>query len=159
MTGQPDPLAAVLDQLAALTARLDATDDVVASHAAQLADPAARPYKPAPTVPWHQLAGEARGVALTRLRRWTQDVYLPGYGHLAAVLPDCWEQHDLCLYVLDWLIELWSSLYVPTKRTSRILAGQAEFTTRILPAAAALFRAEASCCEHAKATLNGGRRR
>ena len=31
----------------------------------------------------------------------------PGRG-----LGDCWEQHPLCLYVLDWLSELWSVLYL-----------------------------------------------
>jgi hypothetical protein len=146
---QPDgPLQAVMDQLAELTRRLDATDDVVAGHEAILADPAARPYRPAPTVPWHQLDRDARGVAMTRLRRWTQDVFVPGYGHLASMLPDCWQQHDLCLYLLDWLIELWSTLYVPAKRTGRILAGQAEFSTRILPAAVRLMAAEGAKCQH-----------
>jgi hypothetical protein len=157
---QRDPLQAVLDQLAELTRRLDATDDVVAEHAAKLADPQQRAYKPEPTVPWWQLGGTDRDEFLTRLRRWIDHVYQPSYGHLAARLPGCWEDHDLCLFILDWLIELWSTLYVPVRRTQRIVAGQAEFTTRILPAAAELMAAEAVGCAHSKPRqphLNGSR--
>jgi hypothetical protein len=146
----PNPLDAVLSQLAELRARLDATDIVVAGHEAKLADPQQRPYQPVPTVPWWQLDDRARAIPLARLRHWIDEVFRPSYGHLAARLPDCWADHDLCLFYLDWLSELWNSLYVPPKRPQRILAGQAEFSTRLLPAAVERIAAEAAGCGHAR---------
>ena len=77
-----------------------------------------------------------RGEAIARLRSWVERVYRPGYGHLAAGLGECWEQHPLCLYILDWLSELWSVLYLAPARTQATLAGQAEWHTRLLTAAA-----------------------
>lgn len=145
----PDPLQAILDQLGELRAQQDATADVVASHASILADPQQRPYQPVPTVPWWQLEERARHIPVTRLRTWIDEVFRPTYGHLAAQLPACWDQHDLCLVYLDWLSELWSSLYVPKKRTQRILTAQAEFSTRLLPAAVERMAAEAPAgCRH-----------
>ena len=67
-----------------------------------------------PTVQWWRLDASEQAEELKRLESWTRTVYLPGYGHLAAALPACWAEHDLCLYILDWLIELWSVLYVAT---------------------------------------------
>jgi hypothetical protein len=63
-------------------------------------------------------------------------------------LGGCWAQHPLCLYTLDWLHELWSVLYLTRRRTPATLAGQAEFQTRLLPAAAAQMAAETSGCGH-----------
>ena len=79
---------------------------------------------------------------VTRLRGWVEHVYRPGYGHLAAGLADCWDQHPLCLYLLDWLSELWSVLYLRPARTAGTLAGQAEWHTRLLPAAASQLAQE-----------------
>jgi hypothetical protein len=83
------------------------------------------------------------------------DVYRPSYGHLAATLPACWAQHPLCLYVLDWLCELHSVLYLGAKRTPSTLSGQAEWTIRQLPAAADLMAAEARGCEHSRLRMSG----
>lgn len=83
---------------------------------------------------------------IRRLRDWANRVYLPGYGHLAATLGPCWDQHPLCLYTLDWLSELWQVLYLTRRRTASTLAAQAEFQTRLLPAAAAQMHAETSGC-------------
>ena len=52
-------------------------------------------------------AGAARPAA-----GWVDQVYRPGYGHLAATLGPCWAAHDLCLYGLDILAALWSVLYL-----------------------------------------------
>ena len=83
-----------------------------------------------------------------RLRAWVEQIYLPGYGHLAAALPPCWEHHLLCLYTLDWLSELWSALYLDTRpRHAARLAAQAEWQTRLLPAAADQM-ASTHRCQH-----------
>jgi len=91
------------------------------------------------------LAGEL-AKDIRRLRDWASRVYLPGYGYLAATLGPCWDQHPLCLYTLDWLSELWQVLYLTPRRTASTLAAQAEFQTRLLPAAAAQMHAETSGC-------------
>jgi hypothetical protein len=76
-------------------------------------------------------------------------VYRPGYGHLAAALAPCWEAHDLCLYGLDILSALWSVLYLQPERTPGLVSAQAEYQARILPALAAQLRTETTGCGHA----------
>ena len=105
-------------------------------------------YRPVPAPALWKPDDPGLEEAVTRLRAWVCQVYRPGYGHLAAALPACWDQHPLCLYLLDWLSELWSVLYLQPGRTPATLAGQAEWHTRLLPAAAALMTAEARRCHH-----------
>ena len=161
MSAPDDPLAAALLRVAEFGERLDELDKAVRALAeqvgAQIAEPPAQGYEPAPTVQWWRLSAEERAGEIKRLRSWTETVYVPGYGHLAAALPPCWAEHDLCLYTLDWLCELWSALYAHEKRTKSTLAGQAEFQTRILAAAVQQMEREASGCQHARATANGHR--
>ena len=107
-----------------------------------------KPYRPAPSSRWWELRGEDRAAAVARLRAWVEDIYLPGYGHLAAALPECWTEHDLCLYSLDALSEFWMVLYLNPRRSPAALAGQAEWQTRILPLYVAQMVAEAKGCEH-----------
>ena len=75
-------------------------------------------------------------------------MYRPGYGHLAATLGPCWEAHDLCLYGLDILAQLWQALYLQPVRSSALLSAQAEYQARILPAIAAQLMAETTSCVH-----------
>ena len=108
-------------------------------------------YRPVPAPALWKPADPGAEEAVTRLRAWADQVYRPGYGHLAASLPACWDQHPLCLYLLDWLSELWSVLYLQPDRTPATLAGQAEWHTRLLPATASLMAAEARRCHHGTA--------
>jgi hypothetical protein len=90
----PDPLAAVLDQLAAhdeQIARLDRTMQDVLGILAKLAafPPADRDdddHLANPIPKWWKLQAEQRREPLSRLRAWVEQVYRPGYGHLAATL-------------------------------------------------------------------------
>ena len=153
--------------LATALAALNGIDERVADLARQYAsgqhqDGSGHAYKPVPPPPWWRLpsgvgggAGPADGpawaaddaaAAIDRLRDWVTRIYLPGYGHLASGLGECWEQHPLCLYILDWLSELWAALYLSRPRTAATLAGQADFQTRLLPAAASQLSAETSNC-------------
>jgi len=84
---------------------------------------------------------------VARLRAWVDQVYRPGYGHLAALGP-CWPAHDLCLYVLDIASSLWSVLYLQPSRDPALLSAQAEYQARILPALAAQLTAETTRCGH-----------
>ena len=54
----------------------------------------------------------------------------------------------MCLFTLDWLSELWSVLYLDPDRNAAALAAQAEWQTRLLPAAAEQMTLEASSCPH-----------
>jgi hypothetical protein len=144
-----DGQAAILAGLTALTSRVD---DLAARldqvHPDDDGDPTPA-YRPGAQPRFWQLQGPARDQAVTRLRAWVDQVYQPGYGHLAAALARCWEQHPLCLYTLDWLSELWSALYLDPCRTPGTLAGQAEWQTRLLAAAADEMTRETTRCGHA----------
>ena len=72
---------------------------------------------PPPHSPWWRIDKATNSKnAIAWLRAWVEQVYRPGYGHLAAALGSCWEQHPLCLYGLDWLMELWSILHLTSTR-------------------------------------------
>jgi hypothetical protein len=114
-------------------------------------------YQPAPTARWWKLTGDERDQALARLRAWVEQIYRPGFGHLAAALGPCWDQHPLCLYGLDWLMELWSLLYLPPDRTAGTIASQAEWQTRLLPALAEQLYLETTRCRHAQQPAVGRR--
>jgi len=137
-------LTALARTVADLAARLDQLSP------GSCADPEPT-YQPAPPHRFWQAPAPDRDTAIARLRAWAEQVYQPGYGHLAAQLGACWDQHPLCVYTLDWLSELWSVLYLQPFRTTDILAGQAEWQTRLLPAAAAQMAAETARCAHARA--------
>ena len=155
-TRQADHHTAVLGRLAELTAQAAALGRVVQEHAAALiqltapsqAGPDPDGYCPGPAPAWWKLAATDRQEPVARLRAWVEQVYRPGYGHLAATLGPCWPSHDLCLYGLDILSELWSVLYLQPARSPGLISAQAEYQARILPALAAQLRAETSTCGH-----------
>ena len=131
-------------------ARLEALDHQVAELATQLTPVGTDPgdYRPDPAPTWWKLAAAERQEPVARLRAWVEQVYQPGYGHLAATLGSCWEAHDLCLYGLDIAAALWSVLYLQPERTARLLSAQAEYQARILTALAAQLMTETSTCGH-----------
>ncbi len=148
--------AALTGQLAELTGQAASIGRVVQEHAAALRQltapsPAGRDaggYHPEPAPAWWKLTADDRQEPLTRLRAWVEQVYRPGYGHLAATLGPCWPAHDLCLYGLDILAELWSVLYLQPERSPGLVSAQAEYQARILPALAEQLRTETGRCGH-----------
>ena len=116
-----DPIAAILDQLAAHHEQLTRLSRTLDEHAAAL-DRAHRhhPRRRRPrraTTPTRRRSGGSsrprrRAEPIARLRAWVEQVYRPGYGHLAATLGPCWEAHDLCLYGAGHRGQLWSVLYL-----------------------------------------------
>jgi hypothetical protein len=115
-----------------------------------------RVYAPRSAPRWWSLSGEDRDAEIDRLRGFVQQVYRPGFGHLAARLRPCWESHDLCLYCLDIAAELHAVLYLQSRRTVPLLNGQAEYATRVLPALADLMSVETrSGCQHHTPAANG----
>lgn len=139
---------------AAVLAALEGLDRHVADLARRLTEIVggreSEGYEPLPSPRWWALEGDARQESLARLRAWVDQIYRPGYGHLAAALGNCWAEHPLCLYGLDWLMELWSTLYLTDERKAATLASQAEWQSRLLPALAAQLHAETSNCRHAR---------
>ena len=135
---------------APVLARFEALDRQVTDLAAQLAPTSADPdgYHPDPAPAWWKLPAAERHEPIARLHAWVEQVYRPGYGHLAAALGPCWPSHDLCLYGLDILSSLWSALYLQPERTAGLLSAQAEYQARLLPALADQLRAETSRCGH-----------
>jgi hypothetical protein len=155
LTGTITTLGRALHDDTAALARLEALDRQVAALAARLAGPGTGPdanegdrYQPGPAPAWWKLTGAERREPVTRLRAWVEQVYRPGYGHLAAALAPCWEEHDLCLYGLDILSQLWSALYLQPDRSTGLLSAQAEYQARLLPALAAQLRTETTGCAH-----------
>ena len=138
-----------------ILASLNEIDTQIAALAARLAeaaqseqDPGAGQYKVTASPRWWKMTEPEREHAVNRLRAWVEQIYRPGYGQLAALLPACWERHPACLYTLDWLSELWTLLYLAPGRDAPALAAQAEWHTRLLPAAANQMATEATNCHH-----------
>jgi|SRR5580693_4575115 hypothetical protein len=141
--GRIEATETLLQDLADLVDTLRAEVEILAGADGPL------PYRPAPSPRLWEMDQEARGELCTRLAAWADQVYVPGYGHEAARLPRCWQAHDFCLLMLDSLSELWSCLYLAPRRTPQIVSAQAEWQTRILPAAAEAMAAEGAQCQHA----------
>jgi hypothetical protein len=168
-TAPDDLLRAALLQLAEHGERLDELAAAIAVLHDQIQqqdqgsdedeDAPGKPYKPVPAPRWWLLEGDERHAAIRRLRAWVDQVFRPGYGHLAASLPACWPRHPLALYVLDFLSELHASLYIQPRRAPGHLTGQAEWTMRFLPPAMDLIVRDARNCGHdrAAARVNGPR--
>jgi hypothetical protein len=161
------------DQVAELAAKVTAAETAQAEGGSAEGeggkDDTDVPYwLPRPTFPWwetyddpaltpekRQAALDERTARLKTIIAWVDDIFRPGYGQIAAALPDCWPEHPILVHVLDTLTELWKYLYLSPKRGPGTLRDQAELQTRYLPAYAEQFRAEAKACEHGK-DGNGG---
>jgi hypothetical protein len=102
-------------------------------------------YQPIPAPRWWQLHGRERAAAITRLSAWVDTVLRPGYGHLAEQVGPCWPEHDLCLYQLAWLSEMHTAIFLAP---GRVLASEADWHVRFLPAAVALMAEETGRCDH-----------
>ncbi len=159
----PDPITAALQQLAdhseqitQLTGLVTGIGRTLREHAdalAQLtettpADTDPDRYHPSPPPAWWKLGAAERREPVARLGAWVEQVYRPGYGHLAISLSPCWDRHDLCLYALDIAAELWSVLYLQPDRSPGLVSAQAEYQARILPALADQLRIETNRCGH-----------
>jgi hypothetical protein len=120
-------------------------------------------YYPRPTVRWWDITDKDKQTALARLRPWVDHIYRSYFGRVAKNLGECWEEHPHCLITLDWLCELWSVMFLQPSRTAREVGEQAEFATRILPAAIQQLAAETGKCGHSLAraqhSLNGAPKR
>lgn len=135
-------------QLAGLTERVEAIEAYLGTDD----EPGpGRGYRPRPAPRWWLLQGDERAEAIALLAAWVEQVYRPVYGYQAALLPPCWDRHPLVLVTLDWLSEIWQLVYLQPKRSGNMLASQAEWQTRLLPAAAEQMAKDAQGCDHKRA--------
>jgi hypothetical protein len=140
---------ALRDGTAAL-GRIEAMEHAVDGLAARLGDDSGPQSGPAPA--WWTLTGAERQETIAQLRLWVKEVYRPGYGHLAVTLGPCWPAHDLCLYGLDILRQLWTALYAqPEALGPALLSARAEYQARIVPAIAEQLMTETTACGHEQA--------
>jgi hypothetical protein len=153
--GGGNPLDGVLTQVAELRDQVALLEEGRARDVERFAKLEAAPakkkletYEPAPAPRWWEASAAERREATARLRSWTETVFRPCYGHLAAKLRPCWDQHDLCLIVLDWLSESWTVIHHPAERDTGLLWTSMDWHTRFLPSAAALLEAETESCDH-----------
>ena len=139
------------DDTAAL-ARLEALDRQVTDLADRLAGPGADGKDRSPARP---------GASLVDAHpRRTQASRSPGCGpgstRCTGPATATWpppsapagQPHDLCLYGLDILSQLWRALYLQPARSTSLLSAQAEYQARILPALAAQLMTETTGCDH-----------
>jgi hypothetical protein len=147
LTGQTAVLGRVVKEHAAALTRLTATSQT---------GPDPDGYRPGPAPAWWTLAAADRQEPIARLRAWVEQVFRPGYGHLAAALGPCWPSHDLCLHGLDIASELWAVLYLQPDRSAALISAQAEYQVRILPALDGQLRIETSRCGHPRSPAPAG---
>jgi hypothetical protein len=105
-------------------------------------------YNPACNPRWWELEGDKREEHVDRIREWVDKIYRPTFETIAARLPQCWEEHPLCLTVLDVMAELHKVLYLQPVRTTGSLSGQAELLSRLMPTLAKLMTDECKGCQH-----------
>ena len=153
LAGMVTTISRALAEDTAALARLHALDRQVADLARRLPESEANGegeegYRPQPAPAWWKLAPDERRLPVAELRDWVERVYRPGYGHLASAVGACWAEHDLCLYALDILSQLWSALYLQPQRSTSLLSAQAEYQARILPALTEQLAAETTRCDH-----------
>lgn len=107
---------------------------------------------PLPAPQWWRLDAAERAEAVDLLTAWVEEIFRPGYGHLAAGLGPCWPKHPLCLYALDVLASMWQVLYLADERDRAVLGSQIELQTRVMPAIAEqLARETTNCQSHPRA--------
>jgi hypothetical protein len=148
-------LAELRDQVSLLEAargrdaeRIDELAAAAAAWSAGGGEGNAKGYRPVPSRRWWELDATTRAEAVARLESWVDVVLRPGYGHLADKLGPCWPQHDLCLYLLDWLSEMHTFLYQEGGRPMIALATQAEWHVHLLPFAMQQMEEETRSCDH-----------
>jgi hypothetical protein len=146
-TPPDDVLRGVLVRLAEAEQKITALKAAQAE-APQDGDEGEEKHQIAPSPRLWEMTPDERREVTKRLRVWVAQVLRPGYGHLAARLGDCWEHHDLCLYLLDWLSQMHGFLYQPGERGWGMLAGQADWHTRFVVAVVAQLQEETQTCDH-----------
>jgi hypothetical protein len=163
---EPSGMAALLLQHAELAERVQFLENLLSGHAGGAVQPEETDphqadlgkddvYRPVPAPQWWRLEGDARAEAIARLAAWVDQVYRPSYPAFAARLPECWAEHAICLFTLDWLSELHAVLYLQKRRVPRDLAEQADWHERHLPAAAELMDAGTKFCPHVTTGARG----
>ena len=115
---------------------------------AALQTEASKGYKPKPSVRfWTNLTDDEIQAEVGALRGWWQQVAVVVLG--APELRDCaWTDHRNIWTALDTVSQLWSTLWLPERRTAPMVAAQAEFLIRIWPGLLDIIVRETNRCTH-----------
>jgi len=140
-------ISRTLQEYVAAIARLTATSP---------ADAEPDGYRPGPAPTWWKLPSADRQEPVARLRAWVEQVYRPGYGHLAATLGPLLgsarpvpirARHPGRAVVV---------LYLQPRRGAALVSAQAEYQARILPALTEQLRIETNRCGHPRSPAPAG---
>jgi hypothetical protein len=116
-------------------------------------------FKFAPQMRWHELDEAGRAEAVARISAWVDTVYRQQFPRAGDIAP-CWQDHPVCVVLLDVLSQLHRALYHGTKRSWGVVHNQAELYVRFGREITALVREELAGCkygQHAAApSLAGG---
>lgn len=111
----------------------------------------AKGHMPRPNPRWWRLSEEEQAAEIGKIRGWFEQIARPFLGPDATRIPDCVWEHPYSVLVLDVACELWGTLWLPERRPPSLLAGQAEYLTRVLPALLDLVVRETKACAHQRA--------
>jgi hypothetical protein len=149
--GRIDGQADILQPLSGIDERVDKLEQLVKGLVPkEQQEPESFVYEPRPNLGWHKMDEAERVKAAAQLALWVADIFVPGYGLLADMLPRCWREHHFILYHLDALREMWCCLYLTEERPFTMLAAQEDFMIRYLAAACPQMQAEGTKCDHLK---------
>jgi hypothetical protein len=105
----------------------------------------------APQLRWHELDGPGRAAAVARIREWVDTVYRQQFPRAGDIAP-CWQEHPVCVVLLDVLSQLHRALYHGTKRSWGVVHNQAELYVRFGREITALVREELAGCKYGQHT-------
>ena len=149
--GRVDSQGDILQPLSGIDERVDKLEEIVkALVPKEEQEPESFVYEPRPNLGWHKMDEAERVKATAQLALWVADIFVPGYGLLADMLPRCWREHQFILYHLDALREMWCCLYLTEERPFTMLAAQEDFMICYLAAACPQMQAEGTKCDHLK---------
>ena len=113
----------------------------------------------APQMRWHELDEAGRDQAVTRIRQWVDTVYRQQFPRAGDIAP-CWQEHPVCVVLLDVLSQMHAALYHGTNRSWGLVHNQAEMYVRFGREITALVREELAGCKYgqhaASPSLTGG---
>jgi hypothetical protein len=113
----------------------------------------------APQLRWHELDQAARDQAVARIRAWVDTVYRHQFPRAGDIAP-CWQDHPVCVVLLDVLSQMHAALYHGTNRSWGVVHNQAELYVRFGREITALVHDELAGCKYGQHTpspsLTGG---
>jgi hypothetical protein len=134
-------------EMSDVLARLSLLEDGAA------AEPATREprFTFAPQMRWHELDAAGRAAAVARIGAWVDTVYRQQFPRADEIAP-CWQEHPVCVVLLDVLSQMHAALYHGTQRSWGVVHNQGELYVRFGREITALVREELAGCKYGQHT-------